>query len=160
MRVRELMTRKVATVRTAEVLSNAVRLMRERGCGCIAVLGEDDRLVGVLTDRDVCMAALVTDSPLSKLEVGGAMSASLFTCRPEDPIAEAEVTMGRHQVRRLPVVDEHGRLEGILSIDDIAREAFRQRDLLAPPVSGRETGRTLGEIVRPRLIRDPELSRA
>lgn len=154
MRVEELMTRKVATVRPADALNRAARLMQERDCGCVAVVGEDSSVVGVITDRDVCMAALRTDSPLSRLGVESVMSSRVFTCRPGDSIAEAERMMGQHQVRRLPVLDEEGHLEGILSLDDIAREAIGEQDLIAPPVSAEETGRTLGQIGRPHLIED------
>jgi CBS-domain-containing membrane protein len=131
-------------------------MMEEQECGCVAVADEDFRVVGVLTDRDVCMAALRTDSPLSRLEVGGAMSINVFSCRPDASIAEAEQMMGQHQVRRLPVVDDQGHLQGILSLDDIAREALREEYLIAAPVSAEAVGRTLGQIGRPRLVQDVE----
>jgi len=67
------------------------------------------------------MAALQSDAPLSRLDVEPAMNPHVHTCRPDDSIAAVERIMGQHQVRRLPVVDEEGRLRGILSIDDIAR---------------------------------------
>ena len=82
------------------------------------------------------------------------MSAKAYSCRAHDSIGEAEQAMGLHQVRRLPAVDENGRLEGILSLDDIAREARSEQGLIAPPVSAEAVGRTLGQIDRPHLIED------
>jgi len=156
MRVQDLMTREVATVLPADELGRAARLMEKRDCGCVAVLDDASKVAGALTDRDVCMAAMRTDSPLSRLNVGAAMSAPVCACRPDDSIAEAERQMGLHQVRRLLVVDADGRLAGILSLDDIAREACREEDLIAAPVSAEAVGITLGQIGRPHLIEDVE----
>jgi CBS domain-containing protein len=152
MNVVDLMTRDVATVRPADGLDLAAQRMRERDCGCLPVIDEQSRAVAVLTDRDVILAALREAKPLAEISVQAAMSASLFACRAEDSIAEAERLMGLHQVRRLPVFDARGRLAGLLSLDDIAREACREEDLLAPPVSEQAVGRTLGQISRPRLV--------
>ena len=151
MRVEDLMTRDCAQVRPVESLAHAARQMRLRDCGCVVVVDERSHVMGLLTDRDVCMAALRTDRPLTSLEVRSAMSPLVFGCRRQDTIAEAERQMDRYQLRRLPVLDESGRLEGILSIADIAREARRGEDLIALPVTVREVGQTLGQIGRPTL---------
>lgn len=151
-RVRELMTTEVATVRPADTLGQAAERMRLHDCGCVVVVDEGALVVGVLTDRDVCLAALPADVPLSQLTVEGAMTRNVFTCAPDDPVAEAERRMGQHQIRRLPVVDGQGRLRGILSLDDLAREACREEGLLVPPVSTQGVGRTLGQVSRPHLV--------
>jgi CBS domain-containing protein len=152
MKVRELMSHEVATTRADETLERAVERMRDRRCGCLPVVDAEGHVRGVLTDRDVCLAALRTGAPLAGIPVEVAMSARAFTCRAEDPILEAERLMGQHQVRRLPVVDARERLVGLLSLDDIAREAFREDELISRPVSARAVGVTLGQIARPRLI--------
>ncbi|NOT29469.1 MAG: CBS domain-containing protein [Planctomycetes bacterium] len=152
MKVRELMVRRVATVSPEDRLDFAVKRMKERNCGCLAVVNDEYRALAVVTDRDICMAALESDAPLSRLAVRNAMSPTLVTCQVEDSIAEAERLMGLHQVRRLPVVDALGRLEGLLSLDDIAREARREKGLIVPPVSAEAVGRTMGEIGRPHLV--------
>jgi CBS domain-containing protein len=150
--VSSLMQRQVATVRASDALDVAATLMAERDCGCVVVTDADGRPSGVLTDRDVCLAALRLQKPLAALRAADAMSAQPFTCREGDTVAEGERAMGLHQVRRLPVVDAHGRLVGLLALDDVAREACRDQDLLAPPVSCAAVGRTLGEITRPKLV--------
>ena len=154
MKVQELMTRDVATVQPHEGLDRAARSMHERDRGFVVVVDECSRVEGVLTDRDICMAALWSDRPLSSLRVARAMSSAVHSCRPDDSIAEAERRMGQHQVRRLPVVDREGCLQGVLSLDDVAREAVREQDLIAPPVSAAEAGKTLGQVSRPHLIED------
>ena len=152
MRASELMARTVATVRPHDTLGHAVTRMRDRDCGCVVVIDEHVRPLAMLTDRDVGLAALRTSRPLHGIEVGDAMSRKLYTCRDDDTIAAVEDTMSLHQVRRLPVVDARGRLVGLLALDDIAREAIREHELIAPPVSVAAVGATLGRICRPRLI--------
>lgn len=154
MKVSDLMLRRVATTDPDEGLDHAVQRMRESECGALPVVDADYRVLAMVTDRDICLAAWRTDKPLSALRVRDAMSHSLVACRPEDSVAEAERVMGLHQVRRLPVVDAKGRLEGLLPLDDIAREARRERDLILPPVTSESVGRTLGEISRPRLLHE------
>ena len=153
MKVRELMTPEIATVRPEDGLDQAARSMEERDCGCVVVVDEESRLAGILTDRDVCLAALHTERTLSRIRVADVMTVEVFTCGPEQSVAEAEHLMGRHQVRRLPVVDERGSLLGILSLDDIALEACLEEDLIVPPVSTRAVGRTLGQISRTHLVK-------
>ena len=154
MKVRDLMTHEVATVRPEHTLARAARLMQERDCGCVAVTDEASRVVGILTDRDVCLAALDRDRALSKIAVADAMTSEVVACSPDDDVPATEKRMGLHQVRRVPVVDARGDLVGILSLDDLARESCREADLIVPPVSEKGVGRTLGQISRPHLIEE------
>lgn len=153
MKVRELMLRRVATTDPEERLDRAVQRMCERACGVLPVVDLEYRVLAMMTDRDVCLAAWRSDRPLSSLSVRDAMSASVVSCHPEDSVDAAERLMGLHQVRRLPVVDDLGRLEGLLPLDDIARAARSERDLIVPPVTEASVGRTLGEISRARILR-------
>lgn len=154
MKARDLMIRAVATVRPHDDLRHAAALMRDRGCGCAVVVDHDEHPIGLLTDRDICFAALQTGEPLAAIGCGASMQRPALVCRAHDSIAAAEDIMSLHQVRRLPVVDGEGRLVGLLALDDIAREAWHEADLLAPPVSAAAVGLTLGRISRPRLIEE------
>ena len=107
------------------------------------------------SDRPGLAAARLLGGDIAEIAVRAAMSGRLFTCRAEDTVAEAERTMSLHQVRRLPVVDARGALVGLIALDDIAREACREEDLLAPPVSCAAVGRTLGQLARPQTVRTP-----
>ncbi len=79
----------------------------------------------MVTDRDVCMAAYTRDRKLSEIEVRTAMATAPFSCRPTDSVESALKTMEAHHLRRLPVVDQSGRLVGLLSLTDVAREGTR-----------------------------------
>jgi CBS domain-containing protein len=120
-RVRDLMTRDVATCGHRDSLALAAQLMWDCDCGIVPVVDESGRVVGVVTDRDICMAGWFKNRPLSELRVEDAASHALYAVAEDDPIEVAEVRMRAHQVRRLPVVDAGGRLLGILSLNDLAR---------------------------------------
>ena len=134
MKVQDLMTPTVHTCRPGDPLDVATKHMCEHGCGCLPVVDDAGRVVGLLSHRDVCAAACSHDRPLSGLTVSDAMSRDVVVCAPGDSLAAAEQLMGTNQVRRLPVVDG-GRLVGILSVNDLALAALspvRQRKRMAP----------------------------
>jgi len=152
MRVQQLMTRAVWTCTPSDALDSAARIMRDHGCGCVVVVDDQDRVRAVVTDRDICLCALRTLRPLQMLKISDAMSSEIFTCRPEDSVAQAEDLMAQRRIRRLPVVDRRGCLVGIVSLDDMAREAARDKDLIARPVTAEEVGLTLATVTRPRIV--------
>jgi CBS domain-containing protein len=148
--VSELMTRKVASVRTSDTLSTAAKIMWECDCGVVPVLEADsDRVVGMITDRDICMATWSRNSPPSNVPVSEAMSKKLYACRSGDSISAAESLMRSKQVRRLPVVDA-GTLVGILSLADIVLQsrATEGKGKIVP-LSGDELTMTMAEICQP-----------
>jgi CBS domain-containing protein len=122
--VSELMTGNVRCVRSTEALDVAAKIMWDYDCGIVPVLEPaGERVIGVITDRDICMAAWSRDCALSTVPVSSAMSRELHYCSPSDDIHSAQALMGTRQLRRLPVLDSTKRLVGILSIADIARAA-------------------------------------
>ena len=123
MLVKHLMTDEAHTCRPYDALSRAAQILWEHDCGCVPILDEDSKVVAMLTDRDICMAAYLQGGSLSDLEVSCAMSDGVLSCRPNDPIATAENHMRSNKVRRLPVIDDDGHLLGLLSLSDLAREA-------------------------------------
>ena len=126
MKVRDLMTKKVVTVREFDPLSVAARLMWECDCGSIPVLDQSgERVVGMITDRDICMATWTKDRSPSSILIQEANSREIFACEPEDNIATAEALMRSKQVRRVPVLDRDKKLIGILSLADIAMASKR-----------------------------------
>lgn len=122
-RVREVMSREPVSCLATENLSQAAQRMWDRDLGALPVVDESGRPIGMLTDRDVCMAAYTRGLALSELSVAGAMSDGVRTCRPNDTLRSLMDAMATHQVRRMPVVDEGGRLVGIATLADIARLA-------------------------------------
>src|SRR5215211_1229064 len=111
MHVAEVMTRDVSCCTADDSLSVAARMMWECDCGSVPVLeSPSGRAIGMITDRDVCMATLLQDRAPSAISVREAMSHGLHSCTPEDSIARAEGLLRDHQIRRLPVLDESGQV--------------------------------------------------
>jgi CBS domain-containing protein len=136
----------VYTCSINDTLNRAAQIMWDHDCGSVPVVDEDERVVGMLTDRDVCMAAFTTDLPLSRASVNNAMSKTVFACAPDASLAYAEELMRRHQVRRLPVIDAGGALVGILSLGDIARRLGDRPVVEADVVSSDALAETLAAI--------------
>ncbi|MDF3069161.1 MAG: hypothetical protein K0R38_4762 [Polyangiaceae bacterium] len=118
--VLDLMTRDCASVTTDDTLSVAAGRMWEKDCGALPVL-QGDVVVGMLTDRDICMATWSRGAPPNDLRVVDAMSTKLVSCTTGDSIKQVEAAMRSQQVRRLPVVDTEGHLLGIISLADIVQ---------------------------------------
>jgi CBS domain-containing protein len=153
MRIEQLMSQPAITCRMNDTLSTAAQLMWEHDCGVMPVVGEDGHLTGILTDRDICMAAYTRGQPLHEIPASAAMSKQVFSCSPQESIDAAERLMSKMQVRRVPVVDRDSRPIGVLSLNDLARHAAatRSRNGL-----DRETVETLAAICQPRA-RPPQV---
>lgn len=120
MRVREIMRSEARFCYPWTDLAVAGRTMAEVGCGFLPVVDLDRRVVGVLTDRDICLALTARDRKPSEMTAQEVIAGEVFTCATNDDLTDALAVMSACKVRRLPVLDDAGRLEGILSIDDIA----------------------------------------
>lgn len=152
-RVDQIMTRNVRTCRPGDALSTAAHLMWEGDCGCVPVVdadGGEGRVVGIITDRDICMAGYTQGRPLSAIRVDSAMARRVRSCRPTDSVGEALNVLRQHQIRRLPVVDNGGRLVGMLSLADAAREAVREHGRKGRDVTDTRIGEVLEAICIPR----------
>jgi CBS domain-containing protein len=148
MKVADLMTKNVMACRSDEPLSAACKIMWECDCGTVPVLAADgDRVIGVITDRDICMCCWMRSAPPQQLQIADAMSKELHSASPDDTVAQAARIMRAHQIRRLPVVDRSGRLVGILSLADIVREAERGGDRRDRDLAAHEITSTLANIV-------------
>lgn len=123
MKVSVLMTREVKSCALDETLNAAARIMWEHDCGCVPVLDANRALAGIVTDRDLSMAAYTQGLPLGGIAVERVMSARVITCSPGDSVATAHRLMRTHEIHRLPVVDSAGALVGILSLSDLAHHA-------------------------------------
>ena len=150
MRVSDLMTRDVVCCSANDTLSTAARLMWERDCGAVPVVEPvSGEAIGIITDRDICMATLLQGRAPSAILVREAMSHELHACAPEDTIVHAERTMRDNQIRRVPVLDRAGCPIGILSLADIVRVAgqgYRWRREVQPE----DVTDVLGRISSPR----------
>lgn len=127
MQVKDVMVREVATCDVDDKLNRVAELLWEHDCGIVPVVDFHGRLLGVITDRDVCMAAYTKGLPLVAIRVGDVMSRDVRTCRAQDPVADVQSLMSARRVRRVPVVDRLGYLVGIVSLNDVARRAALDR---------------------------------
>ena len=131
MLAKELMTTPARTCRVTAALSEAAKTMMDESCGCLPIVDARGQVVGILTDRDICLAVATRhDQRPSDIPVREMMTSKVFTCSPEESIDEALVKMKEHRVRRLPVVDTRGRLKGVLSADDLVRNTGLARGRL------------------------------
>ncbi len=146
MRARELMSCPAVTCHVNDTLSVAAHLMWERDCGAIAVVNDEGRLTSMITDRDVCMAAYTQGKPLEDMLVSTAMARNLVCASADQTTEELERMMGKHQIRRIPIVDEAGTPVGIVSMADLAIESVRP----ASPIEQERITITLANIERPR----------
>jgi len=146
MRIEELMTRLPRTCGPDDTLSEAAREMWDHDCGCLPVTDGCRRVVGMITDRDICMAALLLGASLKDLRVGDAMTKEVRACEPKDNLVEAQAIMQEARVRRLPVVDESKQLLGVLSLADLAREAERELEARKPGITKAEIGKVLATL--------------
>ncbi|HKO93436.1 MAG TPA: CBS domain-containing protein [Polyangiaceae bacterium] len=119
--VGSVMTRNVVTCTGSDTLHRAAQLMWDRDCGAIPVVDAHGRAVGLVTDRDLCMAAYTRGRPLSAISVSSLLSARLYTCTVTTSLDEAIARMAAHRVRRLVVVDaKDQKLVGMLALADLA----------------------------------------
>jgi CBS domain-containing protein len=119
--VRNVMRPSPRTCAPEDPLNRAAQIFWEADCGFLPVLGGDGKVVGVITDRDVCMAEYLKGGSLLGSNVGSAMSKKVYSCAAEHPLVHALSLMAAHQIRRLPVLDGDGTLVGVVALADIAR---------------------------------------
>jgi CBS-domain-containing membrane protein len=150
MTVGDLMTKTVRCCGPQDSLDTAAHQLWDGDCGALPVVdGPERRVVGMLTDRDICMAAHFRGRPLGQITVERVMSSKVQSCHTGDEVSSAEATMKSAQVRRLPVVDDAGQLLGMISLADIAREAAQIGSGRRPACSESEVVGTLSAIVGP-----------
>jgi len=125
MKVREAMHKGVQWVSPETKVSELAKLMRDHDIGAIPI-GENDRLIGMVTDRDIVCRALANGSDASQLTARQIMTPGIAFCRDEEELAEAVRIMEARRVRRLPVIDGTKRMVGLLSIGDVAHTASRE----------------------------------
>jgi CBS domain-containing protein len=121
MRVNELMSRDVQIARPAHSIQDAARMMRDIDVGALPV-GDNDRLVGMVTDRDIAIRGVAEDMPPSA-KVRDVMTHDVKFCYDDEDAEHVARNMGSQQLRRLPVVNRDKRLVGILTLADLATQA-------------------------------------
>jgi CBS domain-containing protein len=152
MKIEEIMQRDVKVCTQDDSLNTAARLMWDNDCGCVPVIASDGNgaIVGMLSDRDICMAAYTQGKSLNDIPVTVAMAHSVLSCKPNDDLALAEAMMREARIHRIPVVDKNGAVVGIVSLTDIARSSLSLGDGRVALGTQAEIARTLAAIREPR----------
>jgi CBS domain-containing protein len=157
MKVEQLMTRDVKVCSDSDTLNRAAQLMWESDCGCIPIIraNGESSVIGILTDRDIAMAAYTQGMQLWAIRVTEAMAHKVIACHANDGVSQAEALMRDNQVRRLPVLDQNEHLVGILSLNDVAREAQREASSgKRAEVTEDAVAETLATVCQPRPSRE------
>ena len=145
-RVRDIMNPEPRWCRPHDSLAVAANLMRHRRLSFLPVLADGKRVVGVLTSRDICMAAATRRRRLDQIAVEGVMHTNVHACQLDDDIENVVMAMENYGVRRMPVIGVDGELAGIVSLTDLARRAAYG----AGPVGAADVVRALVAIGEPR----------
>ncbi len=148
MKISDVMNRDVASCWINDSCLQAAHAMGDRKVGFVVVKElTGGKVAGVVTDRDICMAAAAKSKALSEIPVKSAMSKRVHSCTVGAELTTAHLVMRKHHVRRLPVLEADGSLAGVVSLSDLAREANELALFTASP----DVAMTLAELSGPRV---------
>lgn len=126
---KEVMTTDVMTCPASTTLVGVASLLANENVGSLPVVNDDDTLIGIISDRDIVVRAVAENRHPLETTAEEVMSRDLQTCHPEDDLERALDQMSRSQVRRVPIVDQHNRVVGIIAQADIALRTDRAREV-------------------------------
>lgn len=129
MKVSEIMTIDVGFCNLDDNLTNAAQIMWEKDCGIVPVVDAEKRLVGVVTDRDICIAAASRNRRTSSIKAGEMNFRAVKTCAPEDDLKDVLRRMRKYKIKRLCVTNPDGGLLGIVSLSDILLKAGEKKSV-------------------------------
>jgi len=147
MRVKDIMKTPAHTCYPDTDLGTVAAQMWEHDCGFIPVVGASGTLIGLVTDRDICIAAATRRLAPGHISAAQAMSDAVHACFPDDEVGVALAAMKQFKVRRLPVIDSTGAVRGVISLGDMVRAAGTRRDLPAKDVIA-----AMADICEPRTL--------
>jgi CBS domain-containing protein len=151
MKVKHVMTKDPSCCLASDPAPRAATIMRNENAGSVPVVADTEsrKVVGIVTDRDLCMAIVVANREPGSVTVGDCMTATVVTCSPNDAVTKVTELMKDNQIRRVPVVDEAGALQGIVAMADVVSRA---------EVKSSEAHDTLKKVSQP--AREPSKPRA
>ena len=153
MRIEDMMTRDVRGCTPDDRLATAAQIMWENDCGAVPVVDAQGRVIGIITDRDLAMAAHLQGVALSESRVASAMARDVKCCSPRDTPATVQAIMQQHKIRRVPVVDDHKHLLGIVSLGDLAYAMAAEQTLGGDGMTWAAIAHTLARVSEPRVSR-------
>jgi CBS-domain-containing membrane protein len=156
MKVEDIMTRDVKFCAPDTNLAAAIEILWRNNCGTLPVSGSDGKLLGVITDRDICIALGTRNWRASDLAVRDVAINPVFTCEPDDDVHEALKAMRKHQVRRIPVVHQDGKLAGIVCLDELVLHAEKPDSKKPVGISYEDVVNTMKAICEHRAAEGPK----
>jgi CBS domain-containing protein len=150
MKVDDIMTRDVRSCSPEESLSSVAQIMWEMDCGAVPVVDAESRVIGIITDRDICMASHLQGVILGDASVASAMARDIKCCGPHDSPATVQALMQQHKIRRVPVIDAERRLIGIVTLADLAYIMGSSQTLGGDGMTWSAIGHTLAAVCEPR----------
>ncbi len=129
MKVKKLMKTNVGYCNFADDLTKAAEIMRSKDCGAVPIVDDEKKLVGIITDRDICLAVAEFDKKPSEIKISEVVKGIIFTCSADDDLKTVLKKMKRVKVKRLPVVDKNKKIVGILSITDFLNSSKKDKSI-------------------------------
>jgi CBS domain-containing protein len=125
MNIKDVMTTNPSYCVPGDSSTRAARIMKDKNVGIVPVIKSDadHTLIGVVTDRDLCLAVIAQNVQPDTVTVQQCMTTNIVTARPDDEVQQALALMGENQVRRIPIVNQEGMLEGMVATADILQRA-------------------------------------
>lgn len=148
MKVRNVMKKEVKFCPPEATVAEVAKVMAKNDCGVVPIVDAQKRVVGILTDRDICLEVATKDRLPSRVPAREIMKRKIYGCGPDEDIHTALKLMQARKVRRLPVLDDEGKLCGILSLDDVVLRAENALGPTAPELSEMEMVETYKAITR------------
>jgi CBS domain-containing protein len=149
LRVEDVMTHNPQCCSPEDDLATVANVMWDLDVGCVPITGDGHRIAGMVTDRDIAMAAMLNGKPLHDLRVENVMAKQIVTAKLGDRLRTVQELMRKSKVRRLPVVDGDKKVVGVVSLHDLVRAAKQDRRRFFPDVRMKDVALTIAEISEP-----------
>jgi CBS domain-containing protein len=146
MKVQDVMTSNVNSCRPENNLAEVATMMWDGDCGVVPVVDDAGKVIGMITDRDIAIAAATKGRPAPEIPVGEVITGRVHTCTSNEDLQSALKTLRQERVRRLPVVNDEGMLQGILCMNDVVLRAEEARGNYVPAISYEDVMSTLKAI--------------
>ena len=142
MLTKDIMTKYLKMCRSNATVKDAAQIMKDLNCGIVPVVDENNRLVGVVTDRDITLYTILNNKNPEKTTLDEFMTKDVITASPDDDVDDVIQKMKNYKIRRIPVIDRDNKLVGLISLGDIAvitgeeHEVFEALENISFPISG------------------------
>ena len=121
MKDKDCMCNEVFSCSPSTIVYDVARIMQNNHIGCVLVCDNENYMIGVITDRDIVLRCIASNKNVKETPISEVMTTNVWTCKPEDEITNAQGKMRNEKIRRLPVIDNEGKVIGMLTFGDLAK---------------------------------------